>query len=147
MYNKILIAIQGEEGPQFLQKALELIQPAKETISILHIKETDLTHYGYVDQLASSISKEQFIDYIHELAESQQKKIQEQMTEQRDRLNLNFAWKVREGSPAQELCKEVEALNYDLLILGTKPKAPGNTSSKVKETMLKVFDGSIFIIK
>ncbi|AEG60278.1 universal stress protein [Desulforamulus ruminis] len=147
MYNNILIAIQGEEGPQFLQKALELIHPAQGTITILHIKETGLTHYGYVDQLASSISKEQFIDYIHELAENQQKKIQEQIIEQGDRWNLNFAWRVREGSPAQELRKEVAALNYDLLILGTKPKAPGNTSSKVKEAMLKVFDGSILIIK
>lgn len=147
MYKNILVAVHGEENEGFLQKASEFIMVTKPRVTVLHVSETGLTHYGYVDQLASGITKEQFINYIYAMADEQQKQIFNKFKELAETTGSQFAWKVREGNPPKEIIQELNTGNYDLLILGTKPKSPGNTSSKVKEKMLNELSTSLLIIK
>ncbi|MEW6696589.1 MAG: universal stress protein [Bacillota bacterium] len=147
MFNNILVAVQGEESEHFLQQVVELIKLAKPRVSVIHVRETGLSHYGYVDQLASGVTKEQFIDYIFDMADDRQKQIYNTFKELGHDLGIDFLWMVREGTPGSEITQEVDRGNYDLVILGTKPKSPGNTSKKVKEKVLNGLSTSILIIK
>ncbi|WP_018084336.1 universal stress protein [Desulfurispora thermophila] len=147
MYKNILIAVHGEESEGYWQKISELLELIRPGVTILHVSETSLTHYGYVDQLASAITKEQFINYIYNMAVEKQQSIFNKFQELAERSDWQFEWKLREGNPAQEIGRELESGAYDLLILGTKPKSPGNTSSKVKEKMLANLSTSLLIIK
>lgn len=147
MFNNILVAVQGEESEHFLHQVVELVKLAKPQVSVIHVRETGLSHYGYVDQLASGVTKDQFIDYIFDMADDRQKQIYNTFKELGDHMGIDFHWKVREGTPSNEISQEVDRGQYDLLIIGTKPKSPGNTSKKVKEKMLKGLSTSVLIIK
>ncbi|SHE39419.1 universal stress protein [Desulforamulus putei] len=147
MYKNILAAVHGEEDEGFLTKIAELVMLTKPHVTVLHVSETGLTHYGYVDQLASAITKEQFIQYIYHMADERQKDIYNKFRELSASAGIQFEWKLRQGNPSKEISQELNTGNYDLLILGTKPKSPGNTSSKVKEKILKGLTTSLLIIK
>lgn len=141
------MAVHGDESSGFLEKVLALCKFFKAEITILHVAETSLSHYGYVDQLASAITKEQFIDYIYNMAKERQNNIFNEFKARAEATGLTFQWRLREGKPQLEIVEEFKEGQYDLLILGTKPKSPGNTSSKVKERVLKEIASSVFICK
>lgn len=147
MFNKVLLAIQGEEKKDFIGGALELAKFYGAAVTVFHVREISLAHYGYVDTLASSVAKEQFIDYIHDQAAEREKMAYAAIRARAGELGVAFDWKTREGHPAEEIQSELRAGAYDLLILGTKPASPGNTSKKVKETAAKKTPCSVFIIK
>ncbi|CCO07076.1 universal stress protein [Desulforamulus hydrothermalis] len=147
MFNNILVAVHGDEKEAFWAKIEALIMLTKPEVTVLHVSETGLTHYGYVDQLASGIAKEQFIEYIYQMAEEKQQVIYQKIKELSQRAGINFMWQVRRGSPAKEISSELSKGSYDLLILGTKPKSLGNTSSKVKENLLKHNCVSLLILQ
>lgn len=147
MLKHILLAVQGEESDGFWEKIAGVLQLLQPRVTVLHVSETALAHYGYVDQLASSITKEQFIQYIHHIAGQKQHEIRERFQELVRQRNVPWEWKVREGDPAREIERELAGGTYDLLILGSKPASPGNTSSKVKEKMLARQSTSLLIIK
>ncbi|AQS59238.1 universal stress protein [Desulforamulus ferrireducens] len=147
MYNNVLVAVHGEEKDNFRQELTEFIKLLKCKVTIIHVAETHLDHYGYVDQLASAITKDQFIEYIHNMARTKQKEIYEFFTALTSSLGVEMEWKVRNGKPANIIADEIMQGKYDLIILGTKPKAPGNTSSKVKEKLISNLTNSLLIIK
>lgn len=147
MYNNVLVAVHGEEKGNFKQELAEFIKLLKPKVTIIHVTETHLDHYGYVDQLASAITKYQFIEYIHDMANHKQKEIYDFFTELTNSLDVEMEWKVKNGKPADMITSEIKQGEYDLLILGTKPKAPGNTSSKVKERVITDLKKSLLIIK
>lgn len=147
MFKKVLLAIQGEENKDFINCALGLTAFYKAPLTALHVRETSLDHYGYVDQLASSVTKEQFIDYIHALAAESEKKAYAALQARAGELGLAFDWKTRQGHPAGEIQAELREGSYDLLVLGTKPGSPGNTSKKVKEIIVNKTPCSVFIVK
>ncbi|GAB6180795.1 hypothetical protein JCM14036_21140 [Desulfotomaculum defluvii] len=147
MFKNILLAVHGDENSEFLEKVLELVRLSKPEITLLHVTETSLSHYGYVDQLASAITKDQFIGYIYNMANERKNNIFKDFKDRAGDLGLSFHWRVREGKPQIEIVEEFQQGSYDLLILGTKPKSPGNTSSKVKEKVLKEISSSIYILK
>ncbi|MEG6522445.1 universal stress protein [Desulfotomaculum sp. 1211_IL3151] len=147
MFKNILLAVHGDENREFLERVLELCNFFKAEITVLHVAETGLSHYGYVDQLASAITKDQFIDYIYNMAKERQDNIYNEFKDRAEATGLTFQWRLREGKPQLEIVEEFKKGKYDLLILGTKPKSPGNTSSKVKERVLKEIASSVFIIK
>lgn len=146
MFNHILVAIQGDEQDNYWSKLFVLLNMIKSNITVLHVKETSLSHYGYVDQLASGITKEQFVSYIYQMAQEREHEIQTKLSQFAKDQGIKFSWQVREGKPSDEIIKELKAGNYDLLILGTKPKSPGNTSSRVKEQALKESLKSLLIL-
>lgn len=147
MYKNILVAVHGEEKEGFDTEVTELIRLFKPKVTVIHVTETDLTHYGYVDQLASAITKDQFIDYIHNMADSKKKAIYQRFDNLTKELEIEMGWKVRGGKAAEIIASEARHGKYDLLLLGTKPKSPGNTSSKVKEQVVKDLQTSLLIIK
>lgn len=147
MFKNILLAIQGEESDGFWENITGLLELFQPRVTVLHVSETALAHYGYVDQLASGITKEQFIQYIHHIADQKQRAIRERFQELARHQDVSWEWKVREGDPAREIERELFGGKYDLLILGSKPGSPGNTSSKVKEKSLARQSTSLLIIK
>ncbi|SHK70685.1 universal stress protein [Desulforamulus aeronauticus] len=147
MYKNILIAVHGEEKENFTIELTEFIKLIKPNVTILHISETGLDHYGYVDQLASAITKDQFIQYIHDMANAKQKEVYDYFSKLTNTLEIKMEWKVRDGKPGDVIAGEIRQGSYDLLILGTKPKSPGNTSSKVKEKVIADGKTSLLIIK
>ncbi len=147
MYKNILIAVHGEEKENFSIELTECIKLIKPNVTILHVSETGLDHYGYVDQLASAITKDQFIQYIHDMANAKQKEVYDYFSKLTNTLEIKMEWKVRDGKPADVIAAEIRQGSYDLLILGTKPKAPGNTSSRVKEKVIAEGKCSLLIIK
>ncbi|ABO50384.1 UspA domain protein [Desulforamulus reducens MI-1] len=147
MFKHILLAVHGDEKSGFLEKVLEFCKDIKPEITLMHVVETNLAHYGYVDQLASGISKDQFINYIYRMANEKQEEIISHFEKKVREMEIGFQWKVKEGKPHKEILQELNEGSYDLLILGTKPKAPGNTSSKVKESVLRDLATSVLVIK
>lgn len=99
-----------------------------------------MAHYVYVD-------KEQFIDYIYEQAAERKNRANSAFEAKTTVVGLTFRWKTRDGNPADEILGEIKEGYYDLLILGTKPGSPGNTSKKVKEKIAKNPPCSILIVK
>lgn len=147
MFKNILLAIHGEEEEKFIRCALDLTKFYGASLTGLHITETSLAHYGYVDTLASSVAKEQFIDYIHQQADERKNRANWAFKARAEEMGLTFRWKTRDGNPADEILSEIKEGYYDLLILGTKPGSPGNTSKKVKEKIAKNPPCSILIVK
>ena len=147
MYKNVLIAVQGEEKENFKIELTEFIKFIKPNVTIIHVSETGLAHYGYVDQLASAITKDQFIEYIHEMADAKQKEVYDFFSKLTKNLGIEMEWKVGGGKPADVIASEIRKGDYDLLILGTRPKSPGNTSSKVKEKVIADVKSSLLIIK
>jgi nucleotide-binding universal stress UspA family protein len=144
----VLLAIQGEEESKaFIGCALDLAKFYGASVTALHIRETSLAHYGYVDQLAGSLAKEQFVNYIHDRAAEREKQAYASIRDRAGELDQAFGWITREGHPADEIQAELKGGSYDLLILGTKPLSPGNTSSKVKEMIAKKTPCAVFILK
>ncbi|GAB6157481.1 hypothetical protein JCM39194_06810 [Desulfotomaculum varum] len=147
MFNSILVAVQGDEKETFWAKIKDLIMLTRSPVTVLHVSETGLTHYGYVDQLASGIAKDQFIAYIYQMADERQQAIYQKFKDLSQQTGIDFALKIGRGAPAKEISSELSNGNYDLLILGTKPKSLGNTSSKVKENLLKNNQVSLLILQ
>ncbi|MBO8137569.1 MAG: universal stress protein [Desulfotomaculum sp.] len=149
MYKKILLAMHGDEVniEKVMGQAFLLAGKTGAEITLLNVKENNLVHYGEVDTLLTFTAKEQFIDYIGEIANEQAQKVLNSFTQKAEQAGITFNWKTREGKPADEIAAEVSENSYDLLILGTKAPGPGNTSSKVKEKLAKEHPITVLMVK
>ncbi len=146
MFKNILLAVSGEETSEnFIGLAMDLALCYGANLTALHVTETSLAHYGYVDQLASSIAREQFIHYIHDQAAERKTRVRSTLDALAAEKGINYQWKIRNGNPAVEILDEIKAGGYDLVVLGTKPASPGNTSRRVKEILAKNTPCSVFI--
>lgn len=139
MYKNILLAIHGEEVnlDQVIEQTLLLAQRNNCQLSLLHVQEDNLLHFGEVDTLLTAVAKEQFIDYIHNMNNAQAKKVLTMFEEKAVDRGIKFDFKTRSGKPAEQIVQELREGSYDLLVLGTKAPGPGNTSSRVKERVAK----------
>lgn len=149
MYNNILLAVHGEEVniEKVMEQTLMLAQKNNGQLTLLHVKEDNLVHYGEVDTLLTEVAKSQFIDYIHEMNEAQAKRVFDVFQQKAVDAGLKFTWKTRQGKPAEQITQEIQAGNYDLLVLGTKAPGPGNTSSRVKERVAKEHFCTVLMVK
>lgn len=147
MFQNILLALHGRESDKVIDCALELAGNLDAEITVLHVLDTDLAHYGYVDQLVSSIAKEQFVEYIFTQANENESQICRKFAARVEGTGLRYHFKTREGNPADEIMKEIKEGNYDLLVLGTKPKTRGNIPKKVKEKMIKNIIIPVLVLK
>lgn len=146
MFNKIMIALHGSESRETAKKMVGVISREQAPVTVLHVMETGLSHYGFIDALASSITKDQFIDYINDLAAEQKQMARELLISAADGVDLNYIFKTVSGKPGPEILKEVESVDYDLVIIGRKKGAKvGNTSTRTMEFLVGKIPCSLFI--
>lgn len=149
MFKNIILAVHGEENniDQMMKQTLYLAAKNNCQLTLLNVKEDHLIHYGEVDTLLTAVAKRQFIDYINHMNDEQADKILAKFAAYAQKQGIKFMWKIRQGKPAEEISKEIKEGSYDLLVLGTKPPGPGNTSSRVKERVAKEHLCSVLMIK
>jgi nucleotide-binding universal stress UspA family protein len=149
VFKNILLAVHGEEIniEQVMDQTLMLAQRNNCQLNLLHVREDNLLFYGEVDSLLPAVAREQFIDYIHNMNDTQARKVLTDFEEKAADSGIKFNWKTRSGKPAEQIVEELRTGHYDLLVLGTKAPGPGNTSSRVKERVAKEHLCTVLMVK
>lgn len=75
--------------------------------------DTQLAHFGYVDQLCSSTTKQQFVDYTYQSAAEESRKAQAQFESWAAGLQLN--WTVAVGEPVDVLRRTTNTGDHELV--------------------------------
>ncbi|MFZ5649310.1 MAG: universal stress protein [Bacillota bacterium] len=146
MFKKILVALHGSESLKSVEKMVWLISRQHVPVTLIHVLETGLSHYGYMDTLASSVTKDQFVKYINELAEEQKNSAFELFDRAAGSDELNTNYMTAGGKTGPEIVKEAESGQYDLVMIGRKQGVKiGNTSTKTREYLIARLPCSLFI--
>lgn len=100
---RIILGSDGSpEAREAEQYALAMLQPGDDIIA-LHVVNTDLMHYGLIDQLATQADKENFLAYIRKQGEEECASRLGPFADAAAKSGAKVALHVRWGDPAREL--------------------------------------------
>ncbi|MBT8764074.1 universal stress protein [Desulfohalobiaceae bacterium Ax17] len=119
MFKKILLATNGSKASKKAEDyALYLVKTSGAQLTVVHVMDDKLCHYGYVDQLVPGTTKEQFVSYVlSERASAAQQAIYE-FNEKAKEQKILYDLKLRRGEPAKEIVAAAAEEKCDLVIVG-----------------------------
>ena len=89
-------------------------------LTIIHVLDDKLCHYGKVDTLAPLEARESFISYVIEEQEEASKEIIIILEEKAKIINAKFSLEIKAGKPVDGVASVAQEKNVDLIILGGK---------------------------
>ena len=120
MIKHILLATNGGKTSLSAEDhALNLAQAFKARLSVVHIKDDRLAHYGEVDQLMSEVTKNQFVSYVKENNDAETRRIMDSFCRKADNLGVNYVILVKSGAPARKIVALAKANAADLVVIGS----------------------------
>lgn len=91
-------------------------------LTVIHVMETSLSHYGKFDQLASGNCKKKFVDYIYQSAEKNHIKLKDRICRMSQEKRIELHWKCIEGNPVSVISSFVSKQNISHLFVGKGKK-------------------------
>ncbi|OCC14170.1 Universal stress protein UspA [Dissulfuribacter thermophilus] len=135
MFKKILLATNGSESSKKAEDyALYLVKREGAELTVVHVLDDKLCHYGYVDQLVPGTTKEQFVSYIISECESTAQKVILEFTKKAEEQGLSFSLRLRKGEPYKEIVAVATEENMDLIIIGGRPPHKRRSRFKIPGT-------------
>lgn len=124
----IILASKGKKNCQAAEQyALSECQKHGATLSIIHVVDYSLKHYGFVDMLATEIDKKDFVNYIHKVSCKEAQDCFVPLLETAQQNNVEATLYLEEG--VLEDCLARYEDNADLVIIGGgKPFFSQNTA-------------------
>ena len=120
MIKHILLATNGGKTSLSAEDhALNLARAFQARLSVVHIKDDRLSHYGEVDQLMSEVTKDQFVSYVHENNDAETRRIMDSFCRKADNLSVHYVILVRSGAPDRKIVALAKEKSADLLVIGS----------------------------
>ncbi len=91
-------------------------------LTVIHVMDTSLSHYGKFDQLASGNCKKDFVDYIYQSAEKNYLKLKDRICKMSQEKRIELHWKCIEGNPVSVISNFVSEQNISHLFVGKGKK-------------------------
>jgi len=119
MFKHLLLATDGSESATKAEDyALYQNANCGVKLTIIHVLDDKLCHYGKVDTLAPLEARESFISYVIEEQEEASKEIVQMLEDKAKVLNAKFDLKIHPGEPVEVVANIANKNNVDLIILG-----------------------------
>ena len=149
MYKHILLATDGlEPSIKAETYALQLNVSNNIQLTVIHVLDDKLCHYGKVDTLAPLEARESFIDYVIEEQKEASKESLERLKTQANSLGANYELLIQAGEPVDVITSIANDSTIDLVILGGKrsKRARGfkslcfadKLSSKIEQSIITI---------
>jgi len=121
MYKHLLLATNGSKSANKAEDyALQLNASCGIKLTIVHILDDKLCHYGKVDTLAPLEARESFISYVIEEQKEASKEVIQKLENKAKKLNAKFEINIQQGEPVEQVATLAKTLKTDLIILGGK---------------------------
>lgn len=119
MFKHMLLATDGSESAKNAEDyAFYLNANCGTELTVLHVLDDKLCHYGKVDTLAPLEARESFISYVLEEQEEASKVIVKMLEDKAKAINAKFALKIESGEPVDIIASVANREKVDLIILG-----------------------------
>lgn len=119
MYHHILLATNGSVSARKAEEfTLNLCNIGGTELTVLHVQDDHLCHYGYVDQLVPGGTKEDFVQYVLEEQQEAGGRILEEFTRKATTHGIVYKLKLQRGEPAEQIVAIAQKEEVDLVILG-----------------------------
>ena len=121
-FSHVLLATDGSTSSCKAEDyALFLANKFNIKLTIVYVLEDKLCHYGEVDTLAPLEARESFITYVIDEQKMVANEIAKALTlKAKNHNNIKYAFKAKQGEPANIISKIAEDENADLILLGGK---------------------------
>lgn len=121
MYKNILLATDGSETSQLAEDyALQIYGNNDTKLTILHVIDEKLCHYGKVDTLAPLEARESFIEYVITELEEAAQDIDKMISEKAEKYGAKYTFKLKQGEPIDIISSTANEEDVDLVIIGGK---------------------------
>jgi len=119
MFKHILLATDGSKSAENAEDyALYLNANCGIKLTVLHVLDDKLCHYGKVDTLAPLEARESFMSYVIEEQEEASKEIVQMLENKAKAINAKFALIIQAGEPVDVVVSVANKESIDLIILG-----------------------------
>lgn len=119
MFKHILIATNGSESARKAEDhALYLAKISGADLTVVHVIDDSLCHYGHVDQLVSGETKDSFVTYVISEAEAASQEIIQEFSRKAATLDVKYSLKCKQGVVAKEIVTAANQGQADLIIMG-----------------------------
>ena len=120
MIRHVLLATNGSKTSLLAEDyALALVQAFQATLTVVHVCDDRLVHYGEADQLMTETTKEQFIDYIKNRNDTASQRIRHNFSDKADKSGVEHSFVIKFGTPAKEILALAEEEAAELLVMGS----------------------------
>jgi nucleotide-binding universal stress UspA family protein len=119
MYKHILLATNGSDSVKKAEDyALFLANINRAALTVIHVLDDSLCHYGHVDQLVPGATKDGFVSYVISEREAASKEVIEEFSRKAATLEVKYSLKLKQGDPAKEITAVAGEESVDLIIMG-----------------------------
>lgn len=120
MIRRILLATNGSNTSLAAEDyALHLASSLGADLTVVHIRDDRLAHYGEVDHLMNTTTKKQFVSYIHEGNDTATRRIIDNFSQKAAKRNVKHTVLLEAGSPERKIVALAEENAPDLLVIGS----------------------------
>lgn len=124
MFKHILLATNGSESAQKAEDhALYLTKISGADLTVVHVIDDSLCHYGHVDQLVSGETKDSFVAYVISEAKAVSQGIIQEFSRKAASLDVKYSLKFKQGVVAKEIVAAANQGQADLIIMGGQHSA------------------------
>ena len=98
---------------------MHLANSLQAKLSVEHVKDDRLAHWGDVDQLMTEVTKDQFVNYVKDNNDTATQLIVDDFARKADRLGVEHSVTVESGIPEQKIVELAKESVTDLLAIGS----------------------------
>ena len=121
MFQHILLATDGSENAHKAENyAMQLNASCGAKLTVVHVLDDKLCHYGKVDTLAPLEARESFISYVIEEQQEASQEILEELNTKAKNTGASFDFKLKQGVPLEQIALTAKEENVDLIIIGAQ---------------------------
>lgn len=119
----VLLATTGRDNCLKAEEyALSYCAENAATLGIVHVVESDLSHYGQVDSLATEGDRSDFIIHARRQEEYDVRQRLERVTARAEALNVDYELYIEWDAPLYCITKHVRETRSELLVIGGEKK-------------------------
>ncbi len=147
MIKHILLATNGSKTSISAEDhALNLAQAFQARLTVVHVEDDRLAHYGEVDQLMSEVTKDQFVSYINENNDAETRRVLNNFCRKADNRSVNYVILVKSGKPERKIVALAQEKAVDLLVIGSGARSskPFTVSSNIAGKITKYSPCPVF---
>ncbi len=116
---RILLAVDGEgHTEKAIQWTINLCRLAGAQVTALHVRDPYLKQF-YNEIYAQG--RQAYLDHVDHELEREGRRTLQAFSDQARAAGIRYHLKERHGDPLEEISREMEEGNYDLLVVGGKP--------------------------
>ena len=126
MIRHILLATNGSRTSLAAEDyALDLASAYRADLTVMHVKDDRLVHYGEVDQLMNAATKADFVAYIDEGNRSAAGRVVAGFSRKAHERGVEHDIVLASGSPPEKIVAMAEERAADLLVIGNGSPSGG----------------------